>query len=381
MDEVDELRCSTGASVLKKINLVVRTGSDVRTIGAVEPREDRFVGLSAIDKDGLRRALHEAPLHELQLEADGRLLRSSLFVGSEGYVEEAIRKRAFAFQNAEAPASFVAWAQQMQAVVVQSQRTAAITTTPRSERLRDLTADLLAGARAFDGTTIETPEEVWAPYVSPSMSQFVNWRSRALKIADDYKGDSTALLFEFASLPLDCLIVERWRENLEQLRDRIENGSTHLLGKLISWREAIENDPRGTPSTPFSSLVGSPELIRAAQCYYRAGRAHGANRTLNLLAALGHLKEALNMAAPGDIIDAIGRILHIAILTRSNKGGSIETILGRGSFPLALRDIEQALRGVGAAGSFSELLNVEAGIRLNDVLPAWPDDELPKKAI
>jgi hypothetical protein len=375
MDEVDDIRCAAGTSVLKTIGVVVRTGSDVRTIGTVEPRNGVVVGLSAIDKVGLRGALQEAPLLELWLDADGRLLRSGVFVGSAEYVEEAIGNLGFAFQSAEVPPSFIAWAQQMQAIVIQPQQTAALMTMPRDERLRSLTADLLAGARAFDGATIETAEEAWVPYVSASMWQFVNWRSRAQTIADDYRGDGTALLSEFASLPLHDLIVLRWRENLGQLRDRIESGPAHLLGKLISWREAIENDATGTPSTPFSNLAGSPELVRAAQCYYRAGRAHGANRTSNLLAALGHLEEALNIAEPGDIIDAIGRILKIAVLKRRTNCGSIEGILGRGHFPLALRDIEQALRTLGGAGSFPELLNVGAGIRLNDIVPPWPDDE------
>ena len=135
-----------------------------------------------------------------RLDADGRLLRSGLFVGSVEYVEEAIGNLAFAFSSAEAPTSFFAWAQQMQAIVLQSQQIAAVTAMPRDERLRGLTADMLTSARAFDGTTIEIAAEVWEPYVSPSMRQFVNWRCRALKIVDDYRGDGMALRSEFASL-------------------------------------------------------------------------------------------------------------------------------------------------------------------------------------
>jgi hypothetical protein len=265
----------------------------------------------------------------------------------------------------------------MQAIVESPQDGLAGVAFPRHKRLRALTADILLGAATIDATAVPLPQSSLLESATGAIREVLNWRTRALKLLDDKGQDCTKLLSEFASLRLDALVASRWIEDLTSLRNSVADSPAVLRKDLQSWRDAIYHDPTGSPVTPFSGLQGGPELVRAAQCYRRAGRARGSQRTSNLLAALGHVEEALGAAHAAGVVNAVGRTLKVMILRRSGNIGAIPPALTCGDFPLPMRDLQVALSALAAPVPITDSIGTGDSIRVEDILTPWPDDGTP----
>jgi hypothetical protein len=374
IDDIGDLRCATSGFKVPRLEVTLQTGHDVRVIGSVEMVAGGTHGPISVNKEELASALQSSPLLEAGIRAGDRHVVCGVFIGSPEYVEQSICRGAFDFREATVPSSFRSWVQEMRAIVESPHDVLAAVVFPRHHRLRELTADLLVGAATLDGTAVPLPQSSLLESATGATREILNWRGRALKLLTDKGQDCATLLSEFDSLQLDTLVANRWIVDLTALRDSLADAPAVLLKDLRSWRNAINHDPIGRPVTPFSGLPGGPELVRAAQCYRRAGRARGSQRRSNLLAALAHVEEALNAANAASVVNAVSRTLKIMILRRSGNIGSILAVLTCGDFPLPLHDLQLELSALAQPVPNTNAAGTEDSIRLDDILTPWPDD-------
>lgn len=374
VDNISDLRCAIGGFKVPRLEVTLQTGHDVRVIGSVETVEGGTGGAVSVNDEELASALQSSPLLQAGVRAGDRHVACGVFIGSPEYVEQSICHGAFDFREATVPPSFRSWVQDMRAIVESPQDGLAVVAFPRHKRLRTLTADILLVAATLDETAVPLPQSSLLESASGAIREVLSWRTRALRLLDDKSQDCAKLLSEFASLRLDALFASRWIEDLTSLRDSVADSPAVLRKDLQAWRDAIYHDPIGSPVTPFSGLQGGPELVRAAQCYRRAGRARGSQRTSNLLAALGHVEEALGAAQAGGVVNAVGRTLKVMILRRSGNIGAIPAALTCGDFPLPMRDLQVALSALAEPVPITDSIGTGDSIRVDDILTPWPDD-------
>ncbi|MBK7928964.1 MAG: hypothetical protein IPJ98_16200 [Bryobacterales bacterium] len=377
VDDISDLRYAISGFKVPRLEVTLQTGHDVRVIGSIETAEGGTRGAVSVNNEELASALQTSPVLQASVRAGDRHVACGVFIGSPDYVEESICHGAFDFREATVPPSFRSWVQDLRSIVESPQDGLAVVAFPRHKRLRALTADILLGAATLDETAVPLPQSSLLEFASGAIRDVLNWRARALKLLDDRGQDCAKLLSEFASLRLDALFASRWIEDLTSLRDSVADSPAALRKDLQSWRDAIYHDAIGSPVTPFSGLQGGPELVRAAQCYRRAGRARGSQRTSNLLAALGHVEEALGAAQAAGVVNAVGRTLKVMILRRSGNIGAIPAALICGDFPLPMRDLQVALSALAEPVPITDSIGTGDSIRVDDILTPWPDDGTP----
>jgi hypothetical protein len=377
IDDVNDLRCLTAGFKVPRLEVTLQTGHDVRVIGSVQTDVGGTTCGVSINNEALASALQCSPLLQAGVKAGDRHVACGVFIGSPEYVEQSICRGAFDFREAAVPPSFRSWVQAMRAIIETPQDGLSAVAFPRHKRLHELTADILLGAATFDATVVPLPLSSLLESATWAIREVLNWRIKGLQLVSDKGQDCATLLSEFDSLRLGALAASRWIESLLALRDSVVNAPAVLRKDLQSWRDAIDHDPTGSPMTPFSSLQGGQDLVRAAQCYRRAGRARGSQRTSNLLAALGHVEQALIGAEAGGLVNAIGRTLKVMILRRSGNISAIPTVLTSGEFPLPMRDLQVALSTFAQPLPNNESTATGESIRLDDIFTPWPDDRTP----
>ena len=244
----------------------------------------------------------------------------------------------------------------------------------KNSPLKSSIADFASAAEFFDNSEILPPVASLRTFVSPEVQNLIDW-AKAATTSDLEPAASETLFAEFPG-GKEHLVVERWRERVNSILQKVQENSS-LADLVGEWRNEIRSS-RIRYSSELSQKTGGYCLSEGAK-FYKLATGTGDPEFYNR--AIGFLQRAVAQSSPSSTVHSLAKLLLQLAFYRSGRiedaarVGLEDAPPGLGCLQIQIRTLASACR----SNEYDRFVCRSAEISISGISPAEVDSALEKR--